>query len=129
MLSQATKLGPIIVDNCLRRAAVHTIKRLLGFIYPAHATKMAKFDQILAFFGQIGPKICLSGPFWCYVRPKSDGNKVPFWSPGMLSWAHIGLAGSFGALLFSWLMVVARGLYLARHLFTLFSSLSYQRND
>ena len=30
-----------------------------------------------------------------------------------------GLAGSFGALLVGWLVVVARGLYLARHLFTL----------
>ena len=30
-----------------------------------------------------------------------------------------GLAGSFGALLVGWLMVVARGLYLARHIFTL----------
>ena len=33
----------------------------------------------------------------------------------MLSWARIGHAGSFGALLVGWLMVV----YLARHLFTL----------
>ena len=31
-----------------------------------------------------------------------------------------GLAGSYGALLVGWLVVVARGLYLARHLFTLF---------
>ena len=31
-----------------------------------------------------------------------------------------GLAGSFGALLLGWLVVVARGLYLARHLFNLF---------
>ena len=31
-----------------------------------------------------------------------------------------GLAGSFGALLVGWLVVVAHGLYLARHLFTLF---------
>ena len=38
----------------------------------------------------------------------------------MLSWAHIGLAGSFGALLVGWLVVVTRGLYLARHLFTLY---------
>ena len=30
-----------------------------------------------------------------------------------------GLAGSFDALLVGWLVVVARGLYLARHLFTL----------
>ena len=39
----------------------------------------------------------------------------------MLSWGHIGLAGSFGALLVGWLVVVARGLYLARHLFTLYT--------
>ena len=31
-------------------------------------------------------------------------------------------AGSFGALLVSWLVVVTRGLYLARHLFTFFST-------
>ena len=30
------------------------------------------------------------------------------------------IAGSFGALLVGWLVVVVRGLYLARHLFTLF---------
>ena len=30
-----------------------------------------------------------------------------------------GLADSFGVLLVGWLVVVARGLYLARHLFTL----------
>ena len=34
-----------------------------------------------------------------------------------------GLAGSFGALLVGWLVVVARGLYLARHLFTLLGNL------
>ena len=33
-------------------------------------------------------------------------------------WAR--LAGSFGALLVGWLVVEARGLYLARHLFTLY---------
>ena len=38
----------------------------------------------------------------------------------MLSWAHIGLAGSFGVLLVGWLVVVARGLYLAGYLSTLF---------
>ena len=37
----------------------------------------------------------------------------------MLSWAHIGLAGSFG-----WSMIEARGLYLARRLFTLSPSSS-----
>ena len=39
----------------------------------------------------------------------------------MLSLALIGLAiGSFGALLVGWSLVVARGLYLARHLSTLY---------
>ena len=37
----------------------------------------------------------------------------------MLSLAHIGLAGAFGALLVGWLVVVVRRLYLARHLFNL----------
>ena len=32
---------------------------------------------------------------------------------------HLGIAGSFGALLVGWLVVVARGPYFARHLFTL----------
>ena len=36
---------------------------------------------------------------------------------------HIGLARSFGALLVGWLLVVVRGLYLARHLFTLYDIL------
>ena len=47
----------------------------------------------------------------------------------MLSWAHIGLAGSFGALLVGWLVVVVRGLYLARHLFTLMVELSSNDDD
>ena len=42
----------------------------------------------------------------------------------MLSWVHVGLAGSFGALLVGWLVVEARELYLARRLFTLFILLS-----
>ena len=33
-----------------------------------------------------------------------------------------GLAGSFGALLVGWLVVVARGLYLENHLLTLYFS-------
>ena len=33
--------------------------------------------------------------------------------------AHIRLAGSFGTLLVGWLVDVARGMYLAAHLFTL----------
>ena len=38
----------------------------------------------------------------------------------MLSWAHTGPDGLFCALLVGWLVVVARGLYLARHLITLY---------
>ena len=37
--------------------------------------------------------------------------------------AFLSIAGSFGALLVGWLVIVARGLYLARHLFTLFDSI------
>ena len=48
--------------------------------------------------------------------------KRPNLAQNILSWAHIGLAGSFGALLVGWLVVVARGLYLARLIFTLFNA-------
>ena len=43
----------------------------------------------------------------------------PFLPQNMLSWARVGLAGSFSVLLVGWLVVVERGLYLARHLSTL----------
>ena len=46
-------------------------------------------------------------------------------------WPEIGfflsIAGSYGALLVGWLVVVARGLYLARHLFTLLTFVSSLR--
>merc|ERR1712012_1082467 len=79
---------------------------------------------------------------------KNNANKVPRWVfryvgkktfdfPGKNQdflpkndqiWLEIGIfvhfgpgfTGSFGALLVGWLVVVARGLYLARHLFTLY---------
>ena len=38
-----------------------------------------------------------------------------------LNLAFLSIAGSFGALLVGRLVVAARGLYLARHLFTLFA--------
>ena len=41
--------------------------------------------------------------------------------------AFLTIAGSFGALLVDRLVVVARGLYLARHLFTLFIKKSAAR--
>ena len=43
----------------------------------------------------------------------------PNFAQNMLSWVNVGLANSFGALLVGWLVVLARGLYLARHIFTL----------
>ena len=63
---------------------------------------------------------CIDGFLWVpelFLPPKIIR---PFFTQNMLSWAYIGLAGSFGVLLVGWLVVVARGLYLARHLFTLF---------
>ena len=48
--------------------------------------------------------------------PKND----QIWSKiGIFGHFWPGLVGSFGALLVGWLVVMARGLYLARHLFTL----------
>ena len=41
------------------------------------------------------------------------GPKTAIFAPKYVFWAHLGLAGSFGALLFGWFVVVARGLYLA----------------
>ena len=81
------------------------------------------------------------------ARPKNNVNKVPRWvfryvgnksfdfsskkkifcskitkfSP---KFAFLTIAGSLGALLMGWLVVVALGLYLARHLFTLLLLLS-----
>ena len=50
---------------------------------------------------------------------RTFGPKRPFLSRNMLSWAHTGLAVSFGALFVGWLVVVVHRLYLARYLFTL----------
>ena len=77
------------------------------------------------------------------ARPKTNLNKVPRWvfryvtklliSPVEKGFfcskttkfgpntAFLTIAGLFGALLMGWLVVVARGLYLARHLFTLYT--------
>ena len=38
---------------------------------------------------------------------------------------YIGLASSFGALLVGWFLVLVHGLYLARHLFTLYAITTY----
>ena len=40
--------------------------------------------------------------------------------PALHKLTHTGFAASFGALLVGWLVVVGRGLYLARYLLTLF---------
>ena len=54
--------------------------------------------------------------------PKND----QIWSKiGIIGQFGPGHAGLFGALLVSWLVVVARGLYLARHLFTLCKKLGF----
>ena len=46
--------------------------------------------------------------------------KVQIWpESGIFVHFGPGLAGSFGSLLVRWLVVVVRGLYLARHLFSL----------
>ena len=50
------------------------------------------------------------------ILPKSD-QVLP--EIGIFGHFWPGLAGSFDALLMGWLVVVARRLYLARHLFTL----------
>ena len=84
--------------------------------------KKAYFGQDLAIFG---PKILI---FWeaAKVLLPSVKNRIfgpktrPNFAQNMLSWAHVGLAGSFGALLVGRLVVLARGLYLARHLSTLY---------
>ena len=55
----------------------------------------------------------------CEKKQVLSIGKQPFLPQNMLSLAHIGLAGSFGVLVVVWLVVVVRGLYLTRHLFTL----------
>ena len=42
--------------------------------------------------------------------------KRPFLPLDMLSWEHIGLAGSIGALLVGWSVVVVHGLYLLNYI-------------
>ena len=109
--------------------------------------KMAKFGQkssFLVILGQILPFLHILSN----ARPKNNVNKVPRWVFRYVGnkaydfsskkkdflpkndqiWPKIGIFGQFGpghaglfsALLVGRLVVVARGLYLARHLFTLF---------
>ena len=53
------------------------------------------------------------------------GQNRPILLPKNAFSTHIGLAGSFCALLVVWLMVVVRGLYLARQLFNFFTNPEY----
>ena len=69
------------------------------------------------FFRYLGTKtFAFSSKNWDFL-PKID----QIW-PEIGIFGHFGqgLADSFGALLVGWLLVMARGLYIARHLFTLF---------
>ena len=101
----------------------------------------------ICIFGHFRPNIAIFLHILSKVRPKNNVNRVPRWvfryvgnkTFGLSSkkkdflpkndqiWPKIGIfgqfgpghAGFFGALLVGRLVVVARGLYLARHLFTL----------
>ena len=77
------------------------------------------------------------GWFFRYVNNKAfdfSSKKKDFLPKNNQIWPKIGIfgqfgpghAGLFGALLVGRLVVVARGLYLARHLFTLY--ISFQKN-
>ena len=102
----------------------------------------AKFGQKLAFWS-FWVKYWHFWPISSHARPKNNANKVRRWVFRYVSnktfdfsskkrifcpettkfgpnLAFLTIAGSFGALLMGWLVVVARGLYLARHLFTLY---------
>ena len=94
------------------------------------------FGQILAFLAHLVPcptkKQCKQGAYvfftlcgyqnFCFLLLKLGffaQNDQILLEIGIFGHFGPGLAGSFGALLVGWLVVVARGLYLARHLFTL----------
>ena len=67
---------------------------------------------------------CLSGFLICGYQnfcslPGCLAQIRPILPQNMLSWAHTVLAGLFGALLVGWLVVVARGLFHARHILTM----------
>ena len=105
------------------------------------AQKRPKLVQNMHFWS-FWAKYCHFLHILSNARPKTNLNKVPRWvlryvgiktfdfsskkmifcskttkfSPKL---AFLTIAGAFGALLMGWLVVVARGLYLVRHLFTL----------
>ena len=64
------------------------------------------------------------------VRPAALSKNDQIW-PKIGIFVHFGpgLAGSFGALMVGWLVVVARGLYLTRHLFTLYNCVNFSSNS
>ena len=121
--------------------------RCLGVFSVMWVPKLLLTPQRIGISGPKTAKFCLRfWTIWSHARPKNNANKVPrcfFRYMGTITFAfssdnkgfspqndHIwpeisifghfgpGLAGSFGALLVGWLVVVARGLYLARQLFT-----------
>ena len=79
-------------------------------------TKNANFGPNLVVFGQKILTFTDSRKNLDFLQKKRD----QIW-PEIGIFVHFGpgLAGSFGALLVGWLVVVAPGLYLTRHLFTL----------
>ena len=105
--------------RCLGGFSVTWVPKLLlppvrlGFMAPKGQiwSKISIFGQLLAFLAYFFP-----------CPTKKNANKSPrcfFIRGGFFRHFESGLAGSCGALLVGWLVVVARGLYLARHLSTL----------
>merc|ERR1712113_693392 len=120
----------------------YLLPKKLGFL----ALKWPNLVQNLHFWS-FWAKYCHSLHILSNARPKNNVNKVPRWVFRYVGnktydfsskkkdflpkndqiWPKIGIfgqfgpghAGLFGALLAGRLVVVARGLYLARHLFTL----------
>ena len=45
--------------------------------------QIGKIFQKIGIFGHCRLNVCLFGPFWCYTRPKDNGDKVPRWSSDM----------------------------------------------
>merc|ERR1711973_786925 len=122
----------------------YLLPQKLGYV----AQKRPKLVQNLHFWS-FWAQYCHFLHILSTARPKNNANKVPRWvfryvsnktfdfsskkrifcpetTKFGLNLAFLTIAGSFGALLMGWLVVVARGLYLARHLFTLFYR--YQKN-
>merc|ERR1712107_34011 len=137
------------VDKLSRWFSVMLVPKLLLTpikirIFGPKTAKFGPKSAFLVIFGQILPFLHILSN----ARPKNNVNKVPMWvfryvgnktfdfsskkrifcpkttkfGPKLAFLVKFGPghAGLFGALLVGRLVVVARGLYLARHLFTLF---------